>query len=90
MNLPRIPTEPTLNTARAIWTPPSALDNLGGERLTSGHNVGDAFPVGRTTVTYTAEDTSGNSVNCSFVVEVYGTLTKGNPLSILPVCCNQK
>ena len=36
----------------------------------SNHNPGDIFPVGNTTVTYTATDINGNTATCSFVVNV--------------------
>ncbi|XP_038074659.1 mucin-3A-like isoform X2 [Patiria miniata] len=71
MNLPRFPTDPTRDTARAFWDEPQASDNSGSVTLTSNYDVGDAFPVGDTVVVYTAEDGSGNAVNCSFVVQVY-------------------
>lgn len=51
------------------WTPPTADDNC-SVTLTSTHNPGDNFPVGTTTVTYTATDGSGNSVQESFTVTV--------------------
>jgi subtilisin-like proprotein convertase family protein len=54
----------------AVWTPPAAADNCPGVELTSDHNPGDNFPVGTTTVTYTAKDAAGNVAQCSFTVEV--------------------
>jgi hypothetical protein len=51
------------------WEPAVASDNCSAT-LTSTHNPGDAFPVGTTTVTYTATDPSGNSTSCSFTVTV--------------------
>ncbi|XP_038075229.1 hyalin-like isoform X3 [Patiria miniata] len=71
VNLPRFPTDPTRDTARAFWDEPQASDNSGSVTRTSNYDVGDAFPVGDTVVVYTAEDGSGNAVNCSFVVQVY-------------------
>ncbi|XP_038056885.1 uncharacterized protein LOC119728647 isoform X2 [Patiria miniata] len=71
VNLPRFPTDPTRDTARAFWDEPQASDNSGSVTRTSNYDVGDAFPVGDTVVVYTAEDGSGNTVNCSFVVQVY-------------------
>jgi len=52
------------------WTEPTASDNTAVESLTSTHTPGDDFPVGTTTVTYTATDLSGNSATCSFDVTV--------------------
>lgn len=51
------------------WTAPTASDNC-GVSLTSDHNSGDSFPIGTTTVTYTATDLAGNSVTCSFDVVI--------------------
>ncbi|MFM9056211.1 MAG: MopE-related protein, partial [Bacteroidota bacterium] len=52
------------------WTAPSASDNCGIASLVSSHNSGDTFPVGTTTVTYTATDIAGNTSTCSFDVTV--------------------
>ncbi len=52
------------------WTPPVASDNCGVDTVYSTHSPGDLFPVGVTTVTYTAMDTSGNMSTCSFDVTV--------------------
>ncbi|MBO3699246.1 HYR domain-containing protein, partial [Roseivirga sp. E12] len=51
------------------WTAPYATDNC-NVTLASTHSPGDVFPVGTTTVTYTATDDNGNSVNSSFDVTV--------------------
>lgn len=52
------------------WTPPVASDNCAVDTVYSTHAPGDYFPVGVTTVTYTAEDAAGNSTDCSFNVTV--------------------
>ncbi len=53
------------------WQTPTATDNCDTNVAIAGsHNSGDTFPVGTTTVVYTATDNAGNSVNCSFEVEV--------------------
>nr|MBS0037245.1 HYR domain-containing protein [Saprospiraceae bacterium] len=52
------------------WSIPSAEDNCPGVELTSTHEPGDTFEVGTTVVVYTAEDASGNTVECSFEVVV--------------------
>jgi len=52
------------------WNVPVASDNCGGVSLTTNYPSGSLFPVGTTTVTYTATDAGGNSVSCSFNVEV--------------------
>lgn len=53
----------------ASWTPPIASD-VCGANLSSTHQPGDNFPVGVTTVTYTAADSSNNTASCSFTVTI--------------------
>ncbi|MNS10466.1 HYR domain protein [compost metagenome] len=55
--------------AVATWTAPTASDNC-GVTVTSSHNPGDTFPLGMTTVTYTATDAAGNTDVESFTVTV--------------------
>ena len=55
--------------AVVTWTQPTASDNCSVE-LTSTHPRGSTFPIGTTTVTYTATDPSGNKKTCSFNVTV--------------------
>jgi hypothetical protein len=54
----------------ATWTEPKASDNCGVTSFTSDHASGASFPVGPTTVTYTAEDAAGNTQTASFTVTV--------------------
>ena len=68
-------TDSGLATGTISWTAPTATDNSGTQTLTSTHNPGDSFPIGTTTVTYTATDAAGNSANCSFDVIVVGKLS---------------
>ncbi|MCJ8290742.1 MAG: HYR domain-containing protein [Crocinitomicaceae bacterium] len=56
--------------ATANWSAPSVTDNCPNVSVTASHNSGDVFPIGTTTVTYTATDASGNSSVCSFDVIV--------------------
>lgn len=57
--------------ATATWSLPAVSDNCNGEiSLESDFQSGDIFPLGSTTVTYTATDEAGNSSNCSFEVIV--------------------
>src|SRR5690554_3266374 len=56
--------------AVVTWTAPTFTDNCTGTTLTSTHNSGDTFPIGTTTVTYTATDAAGNVQTCSFDVEI--------------------
>lgn len=58
----------------ASWTPPTASDNC-SVNLTSDFNPGANFPVGTTTVTYTATDPATNIATCSFTVTVVDTRT---------------
>ncbi len=59
------------SSATATWSAPSASDNCAGNpSLTSTHNSGASFPLGTTTVTYTAQDAAGNTSTCSFNVTV--------------------
>ena len=64
--------EPGEATAVVDWTPPTATDNSGSVTMTSTHEPGTALNVGSTTVTYTATDPSGNSVEYSFTINVEG------------------
>ncbi|HDS08407.1 MAG TPA: HYR domain-containing protein, partial [Bacteroides sp.] len=52
------------------WVEPTVSDNCSGVILTSSNNPGDFFPVGTTTVTYTATDAAGLTDICSFDVIV--------------------
>ena len=73
------PSDQSINTdsgkanGTVSWTPATASDNSGSVTLTSNFNPEHCFPIGDTTVTYTATDGSGNLVStCSFVVTVAG------------------
>ena len=59
-------------TATATWTVPTAEDNCTGYTLvrTAGPAPGSSFPLGTTTVTYTATDASNNTSQCNFTVTV--------------------
>ena len=59
-----------MTIAFVSWTKPNAKDNSGSVILSSRHKPGDAFPIGYTEVTYTAEDPSGNKVTAVFTVYV--------------------
>jgi hypothetical protein len=54
----------------AIWAAPTAADDQGCAVVTSTHNSGATFPVGVTTVTYTATDAQGLTATSSFTVTV--------------------
>ncbi len=65
-----LPTNTSINGAVAIWNAPNAGDNCGVASLTASHAPGTVFPVGITTVTYTATDAANNSATCSFTITV--------------------
>ncbi|XP_038069013.1 mucin-17-like isoform X22 [Patiria miniata] len=53
------------------WQEPSATDNSGAApSLDRSHQPGETFPEGRTTVTYTFSDQTGNEAVCSFEINV--------------------
>ncbi|UJP64393.1 HYR domain-containing protein [Mongoliitalea daihaiensis] len=59
--------------AIVTWIPPTALDNSGSVEFVTDVEPGSFFPIGRSTVTYTATDPSGNTTICSFEVLVNDT-----------------
>ena len=68
-------TSPGLQSAEVSWEKPAVTDNSGEDvTLTSDYNPGDRFPVGTTTVTYTATDIYGNKATSQFHVIVTGML----------------
>jgi len=67
--------------AAVSWTAPSASDNCAIASFTSSHNSGDFFPVGTTTVTYTATDVNGLISTASFTITV---VDNENPVIGLP------
>ncbi len=56
--------------AAVTFTVPVVADNCSGATLTGSHQSGDRFPVGVTTVTFTATDAAGNRTTGSFTVTV--------------------
>ena len=78
-------------TKTVSWTAPTAADNCGSPTLVSNYASGASFPVGITTVTYSATDGAGNIGSCSFTVEVrdlippaFTTNLTANPVVIWP------
>ncbi|MBK9013380.1 MAG: HYR domain-containing protein [Saprospiraceae bacterium] len=65
-----LPTNPAINGAVAIWNSPGAGDNCGVTNFTASHVPGAVFPVGTTTVTYTATDAANNASTCNFLITV--------------------
>jgi hypothetical protein len=60
----------TGTTAIATWTAPIATDACTATTLTSNFNSGGSFPIGSTTVTYTARDVANNAATCNFTIAV--------------------
>lgn len=57
-------------SAVVYWAEPIAIDNCSGVAITQNFNPGDALPLGLTTVTYTAMDANGNSINSNFTIKI--------------------
>ena len=81
------------------FPPPTASDNCPGVVVVCNPPAGSCFPIGTTTVTCTATDSSGNTSTCSFTVTVFDTALQddSNPSTILlwnsltgqyRFCCN--
>ena len=60
-------------SAVVTWTAATATDNCPGVMISSDHQSGETFPVGTTTVTYTATDAHGHTVTSSFTITVNDT-----------------
>jgi len=71
---------------QVFWNNVIVKDNC-STTLTSTHNSGDYFPLGKTNVTYTAVDSFGNSSSCSFNVFVH-TDSLLTSISSSNVSCN--
>jgi len=84
------PTDITIdnNTVVVNWTAPSATDFCSVPSVTSTHQPGSYFPLGTTTVIYTATDYCGNVEYCSFDVTVLNdnTATIACPDDIYLTC----
>jgi hypothetical protein len=61
--------DPGVCGAKVSFTP-TATDNCSKVTITSAPASGSFFPVGTTTVTSTATDSSGNKATCSFTIKV--------------------
>ena len=73
----------TTTTAAATWTAPTATDNCTATpSVSSTQNSGFAFPIGSTTVTYTATDAKNNRATCSFNVVVTKATTGGSDIAL--------
>jgi hypothetical protein len=75
------------NFTPAYWEEPTASNGANDVFLTATHTPGSLFPVGLTTVTYTATDDCGNEASCSFKVSVLDDATYDDcPDDILLSC----
>jgi len=71
--------------ANVTYTTPSFADaNCGIDGVASSHNSGDLFPVGTTTVTYTATNYCGNPVTCSFMITLAPAVCDSDPIITCP------
>jgi HYR domain/Secretion system C-terminal sorting domain/Domain of unknown function DUF11/Polysaccharide deacetylase len=72
-------------TAQATWTAPTATDNCTTTpSVTSVHSSGTYYPIGTTTVTYTATDARGNKGTCSFKITVTQIVTNPCDSDVTP------
>jgi HYR domain/Ricin-type beta-trefoil lectin domain-like/Secretion system C-terminal sorting domain len=77
------------DTAVALtWFAPTALDNCGIVTVSGSKNPGSLFPIGTTTVTYTAKDAKENTSTCSFAVTIKRVITACSNDTVKPVFTN--
>jgi PKD repeat protein len=79
-------------SAVVSWVSPTFTDNC-GTAVTASHLSGQSFPIGQTTVAYTATDPSGNTAACSFTITVQGDALTAQVVPIVrqcgyPISCN--
>jgi hypothetical protein len=76
---------PTDSTVLVTYPAPTFSDNCPGTTVVCAPPSGSAFPLGTTTVTCTATDSSGNKVICSFTVTIFDVCLQddSNPTSVL-------
>src|SRR5262249_41077562 len=76
---------PSASMTLLSYATPAATDNCPGATTSCAPPSGSAFPIGATTVTCTATDTSGNSTSCIFTVTAFDVSVQddSNPNSIL-------
>ena len=85
----RCPQDTTLspNTgceAVVSWDFPLVIDNCGLAGVMRSHEPGDTFPIGNTTVVFTATDNCGNTSTCSFIITVLDDCCNKPPIVICP------
>ena len=67
-----VPTDPGQSYATVSFAFPSPSDDRSNPTLVGSHAPNSQFPLGPTTVTYTAYDSAGQSTDCVFVITVEG------------------
>jgi len=79
------------NFTKAQWPEPIAVasDNANILTLTSNYAPGHTFPVGITTVIYSARDLCGNEASCSFKVSVLTDATYPDCPDDIQIMCNE-
>ena len=73
-------------TAVVTWSNPTVTDNCPGVTVTCVPKSGTIFQTGKTTVTCTAKDTSGNSSQCAFIVTVTKVTLSATKTKIVALC----
>ncbi|MEW6212929.1 MAG: choice-of-anchor Q domain-containing protein [Acidobacteriota bacterium] len=68
--------KPGSATVVVTYPPPMAEDNCSLQSVVCTPPSGSAFPLGSTTVTCTATDTSGNTASCSFTISTFDVCTQ--------------
>jgi hypothetical protein len=71
----------------ANWQVPTASDNCGNPSFTSNFNKSTVFPLGTTTVIYTATDLKGNKSTCVFDVTISKSLCDSDRVSPIILNC---
>ena len=70
------------SSAQANWNAPTASDNCTTPSLSSTYISGSTFPLGSTTVVYTALDAKKNKATCSFNVKISPIVVVTNPTNV--------
>jgi HYR domain/Secretion system C-terminal sorting domain/Domain of unknown function DUF11 len=76
-----ITTSTSTTCANVNWTPPTATDNCSTPSVSATHAPTFCFPIGTTTVVYTAKDGRNNQKTCSFLVTVNSQVSRCNLFS---------
>jgi hypothetical protein len=74
----------TDNNSVATWTAPTATDNCSTPSVTKNYSSGSTFPIGTTTVTYTATDSKNNRSTCNFNIIVAQTVNNPCDNDVVP------